>query len=134
MLPLTSLFICLATLWLIALAFAVIRLRRAHRQAIGDGQHDRLAYAIRAHGNYAEYVPFALLLLASAELNGTARPWIAIGGSIFFAGRGIHSYAFLKSTQHLRDRVRGMKLTFLGLIFLVILNMIQLLRIAWSAF
>ncbi|MFM8613458.1 MAG: MAPEG family protein [Alphaproteobacteria bacterium] len=63
-LPLTLIF-----LWL---SFRVIRYRRAERIPIGSGGNAALERAIRAHANFAEFVPFAVLLLILAE-------WGAIG-------------------------------------------------------
>jgi uncharacterized membrane protein YecN with MAPEG domain len=52
------------------LSFRVIRHRRSARVALGSGGDARLERAIRAHANFAEYVPFAVLLLVLAELGG----------------------------------------------------------------
>ena len=38
----------------------------------GDGGHDGLNRVIRAHGNFAEYVPFILLLVGFAEVRGAS--------------------------------------------------------------
>ena len=51
----------------IALAINVIRLRFKHRVSLGAGEVPKLERAIRAHGNFAEYVPFALLLIGLSE-------------------------------------------------------------------
>jgi uncharacterized membrane protein YecN with MAPEG domain len=44
----------------IRLAFGVIALRRKHGVRLGTGQHDDLEAAVRAHANFAEYVPLDL--------------------------------------------------------------------------
>ncbi len=39
---------------------------------IGDGGHDALVRRVRSHGNFAEYVPLAILLVALLEAGGGA--------------------------------------------------------------
>jgi len=60
--------IILAVLF-VKLAFAVIKKRQVHKVVLGTGQHPDLEAAIRAHGNFAEYVPLSLLLIVFAEIN-----------------------------------------------------------------
>ena len=49
------------------LSFRVVQLRLAHKVNIGDGGHDPLHARIRAHANFAEYVPFILILMGLIE-------------------------------------------------------------------
>lgn len=49
----------------IFLSVRVVRIRRQEKVGIGDGNNVRLRRAIRAHGNFAEYVPLAVILTAS---------------------------------------------------------------------
>jgi uncharacterized membrane protein YecN with MAPEG domain len=53
-----------------ALAIDVIRLRASGRSPFGDGGDSRLRNAIRAHANFAEYVPIVSLLVALLEMSG----------------------------------------------------------------
>ena len=48
------------------LSLAVIRARREQRVAIGVRAEGGLERRVRVHGNFAEYAPFALLLLTMA--------------------------------------------------------------------
>jgi uncharacterized protein len=41
----------------------MMALRKQFKVLIGDAGHERLLRASRAHGNFAEYVPIALILL-----------------------------------------------------------------------
>lgn len=50
------------------LSLRVIRLRSKLARPFGDGDNDELLRAVRVHGHFAEYVPFALLLLLLMEL------------------------------------------------------------------
>ena len=76
MLLVTSIIASLLTVIFIKLSFAVIGLRRKNKVGLGSGGHDDLERAIRAQGNFAEYVPFGIILIACLELNGAPR-WLA---------------------------------------------------------
>ncbi len=79
------------TVIFIRLSFAVIRLRRANRVGLGSSGNEELERAIRAQGNFAEYVPPGLILIACLELNG-ASWWLAcIPGITLIIGRLIHA-------------------------------------------
>lgn len=50
------------------LSIRTLRLRRRLRIAVGDGGSVLMLRAMRVHGNFAEYVPLALLLIAGTEV------------------------------------------------------------------
>ncbi len=62
----------LLALLFMVLSVRVMRERGRARVAIGTGGNIALERRIRVHGNFAEYVPLALLLLAFMELRGSA--------------------------------------------------------------
>jgi uncharacterized membrane protein YecN with MAPEG domain len=66
----TPLYAALAAAMMIVLSLRVIGARRSRRVAIGDGADEEVARRIRAHGNFAEYAPLALLLILLLELGG----------------------------------------------------------------
>ncbi|EOD81422.1 membrane-associated protein [Grimontia indica] len=85
--------------------------------ALGDGNEKLLNKAIRAHGNFAEYVPFALLLLLMVELQLEQQsPYLHVLGITLLVGRLLHAYAVSQPNEPLKFRVYGMLLTFLVLI------------------
>lgn len=94
----------------IRLAFGVILLRREHGVRLGTGQHHDLAAAIRAHANFAEYVPLALLMIAVAEINHGAWPITLLSAALLVFGRLNHARALAR--DDIPARVRGMKATF----------------------
>lgn len=98
----------------IQLALRVIRKRHDHHVAVGSGNHQDLETAIRAHGNFAEYVPFGLLLILSAEVNHAPLASALPAAICLVAGRVVHARAI--PAGDLRARVRGMMLTFLALV------------------
>lgn len=123
MLFITSIIAAALTIIFIKLSFAVIGLRRKNKVGLGSGGHDDLERAIRAQGNFAEYVPFGLILIACLELNGA--PWwlVAVPGVTLIIGRLIHAKGINELPPNFSKRVLGMKFTFMTLITLVILNL-----------
>lgn len=123
MLLVTSVIASLLTIIFIKLSFAVIGLRRKNKVGLGTGGHDDLERAIRAQGNFAEYVPLGIILLACLELNSA--PWwlVAILGSTLIVGRLVHAKGINEPPPNFSLRVRGMMFTFGTLITLVILNL-----------
>jgi len=123
MLLITAIVASILTIIFVKLSFAVIALRRKNQVGLGSGGHDELERAIRAQGNFAEYVPFGIILIACLELNGA--PWwlVAIPGITLIVGRLIHAKGIQMPPPDFSRRVLGMKFTFGTLISLVILNL-----------
>lgn len=62
------------------LSFRVVRVRTSAKILIGDGGDQTLLSRIRAHANFAEYVPLLLILLALVEyITGTTSALMGIG-------------------------------------------------------
>ena len=123
MLVITAIIASILTLIFVKLSFAVIGLRRKNQIGLGSGGHDDLERAIRAQGNFAEYVPLGIILIACLELNGA--PWwlVVIPGITLIVGRVIHAKGIRVPPPDFSKRVLGMKFTFITLISLVILNL-----------
>ena len=132
MLIVTTLIACILTAFFVRPSFGVIRLRRQHKVGLGSGGVDDLERAIRAQGNFAEYVPIALILMACLEINGAPLSLIAILGIVFVAGRVIHAKGINQPPPHFSNRIIGMKLTITTLILLVAFNLAWLLLQLWS--
>lgn len=98
----------------IALSVLVIRARGRARVSLGTGGDLRLERAIRAHGNFAEYAPFALVLMLAAELSGVAGWLLHLGGLLLLLGRLSHAVA-LSGPGSMPLRAGGMALTFAAL-------------------
>jgi uncharacterized membrane protein YecN with MAPEG domain len=73
------------------LSVRVIQGRYRHRVALGDAGNPDLAALIRAHGNFAEYVPLLLVLMALVEASGAARVPLAGCGAALVAARVAHA-------------------------------------------
>ena len=79
----------------------------------GDGGHAALAQAIRAHSNFDENVPLALLLLAFAEASGTARWTIVALGAALLVARIASAWGLSHSLGPSQPRQAGAGLTVL---------------------
>ncbi len=94
-----------------ALAVRTIRLRRIHKVALGYGKSSELEKAMRVHGNFAEHVPLALILLTFLELQETSR-WLLHAGCILLVlGRLSHAYGVSQLNEDYRFRIAGMAQT-----------------------
>lgn len=122
MLLMTSIIAAILTIIFVKLSFTVIGLRRKNKVGLGNGGYDDLERAIRAQGNFAEYVPIGLILIACLELNGA--PWwlVMLPGIALIIGRLIHAKGINEPPPNFSSRVLGMKFTFGTLITLAILN------------
>ena len=122
MLFVTTLFAGVLTVMFIRLSIQVIGLRKKNKVSLGDGGIDALDRAIRAHGNFAEYVPMGLVLMACLELNGAPWWWVTVLGTMLLAGRYFHAKGIQEPPPHFTNRVRGMKLTFAALGLSALIN------------
>ena len=124
MLVVTSIIAAILTIIFVKLSLAVIGLRRKNKVGLGSGGYEDLERAIRAQGNFAEYVPFGIILIACLELNGA--PWwlVSVPGIALIMGRLIHAKGIQVPPPDFSKRVLGMKLTFTTLITLAILNLV----------
>lgn len=75
---------------------ALVILRRVQTGVnLQDGGDLTLLRRIRAHGNFTETVPMALLLLLLLELRGLSAPWLIGFGSALLLGRVLHAFSLL---------------------------------------
>jgi uncharacterized membrane protein YecN with MAPEG domain len=92
------------------LTVLVIRRRLKAGVYFLDGGDDPLLRRIRAHGNFAETAPMALLLMALLEFSGLGPVWLIVFGVALLLGRVIHATSLL--TNHAAwSRSLGMALT-----------------------
>lgn len=90
-LSVTPLYAAPMVLLFIALSARVIVYRRGNKIPLGNSGNPVLLSRIRAQGNCAEYMPFALLLLLMAELSGPPGLGLHIAASSFVVGRIVHA-------------------------------------------
>ena len=108
------------------LSLSVIRERKFNKISLGSGKNQFLKQKIRAHANFAEYTPIALILIFLSEMNGADPVLIHGAGICLLLGRILHAYSFSKDEIHGRTRVAGMKLTFISIFIGSIANLVIL--------
>ncbi|KXU81170.1 MULTISPECIES: MAPEG family protein [Aeromonas] len=91
MIHITLFYAGLLGLLFLLLSFWVVKRRAQFKVMIGEGEAPELLAAIRTHGNFAEYVPLTLLLMALCELAGAGALWLHLGGGMLLAGRVLHA-------------------------------------------
>jgi len=79
----------------------------------GDGGDAPLAQAIRAHANFAEQVPLALLLIVLVETTGAATLWVHALGITLLLARSINAWGLSHSLGATTPRQAGAGLTIL---------------------
>jgi uncharacterized membrane protein YecN with MAPEG domain len=104
-------------LLLVALSAQVVRLRRAHRIALGDGDVPALTHAIRAFGNATEYVPAGLAAVALMAVLGVHPAVVHVTGGVLFIGRLSHAVGLSRSGEASPLRAAGVTLTWLAYLF-----------------
>jgi len=93
-LPITTVITGLLALTLVGISVRVTMLRAAKGISLFDGGDKELGRAMRVQGNFTEYVPMALLLLALLEWMGT-KPWLVYGlGVALVVARASHAWGF----------------------------------------
>jgi uncharacterized membrane protein YecN with MAPEG domain len=127
LLPITALYAAILTLILMALAINVTLHRRKLRVGLGDGSNPVMLRAVRMHGNAAEYIPIALLLMLVYELNGGAHTTLHVCGCALILGRVLHAAGLWNSDGQTPGRAIGQSLTWLTILALAGLNLSKLL-------
>ncbi len=122
----TSLYAVPLALIYLALSARVITYRRGHKLGLGDHGDKSLLKRMRAHANFAEYAPFALVLMGLAEWQGASAIVIHGIGVLLLAGRAAHAYGFSASPPKMKLRVNGMLATFASIV-------LSVLAILWQA-
>lgn len=100
---------CCALLQVLLTVLVIIR-RVQTGVSFLDGGDDQLLRRIRAHGNFAETAPMALLLLGLLELQGLPSSWLIALGVALLLGRSLHALSLLTHNAGW-SRTAGMVMT-----------------------
>ena len=112
----TLLFASLHALLLLALIAPISRHRHRHRIGLGSGGDPVLERKIRAHANFIEFVPIALLMLALLELTGLQASWLWIFGGALLLARVMHALGLSRHVGYSFGRLWGTVLMMLVLL------------------
>ncbi|MDE2422085.1 MAG: MAPEG family protein [Gammaproteobacteria bacterium] len=110
----TPIYAGLLALFYFVLSYRVVLMR--DKVSLGDGGNPILQRRIRAHGNFAEYVPFILVMLGFLELNHLPFYALNILGLTLLIARLLHGYSLSFTESFKFGRFWGTALTFLLLL------------------
>ena len=116
---LTAAYAAVLALIFAVLSGLVIAGRGQFKAFHGDGGQERLNWRIRAHANFAEYVPLVLLVIALLEAAGVSRAAIQVLLLVLIAARIVHPIGMMArdgSAQQAVCRGGGAAATLLVLI------------------
>lgn len=108
----------------IYLSFAVIFKRREYKVGIGDGGEKHLSQAIRVHANFAEYIPFALVLMLMAEINQAHHLLLHVIGAALIVARVLHAFGLSNHVGVSWQRFVGVITTFTVFAVLIVVNIL----------
>lgn len=118
----------LLALLFLYLSYNVIRMRLRHKVEMGTGGNSKVEQAVRAHGNFAEYVPLALILLYACLGLGTHPIVIYVACVLLLVGRVAHAMGLISSRGITKGRTVGFMataVTILGLSIACIVSVVS---------
>lgn len=126
--PITLFFTGILGFVFFAHSMRTIITRRQTHTVLGNGDSDHMLRRIRTHGNFAEYVPFLLLILLLLELSEVSSPPLYAFGVAIVLGRLFHAYGLHSPVTPGWARTVGMQLTMwpliLGSFYLLYLSLV----------
>ncbi|MGB1560605.1 MAG: MAPEG family protein [Sinimarinibacterium flocculans] len=110
---------------LLAILFLALSLRVVQKRSnvsLGDGGDPELLRRIRGHGNFTEYVPLILLMMAMLEVGGATPAWLLhLLGATLVVARVLHGIALSYTAKWKFGRFYGTLVTFILLLVLALL-------------
>ncbi len=115
-LTITALYAGLLALILMGLSIWVIRGRGKYRVGLGDGGNPEMQRAIRVQGNFVEYVPICLILIAALESTKASVYGLHALGIILVVARLAHALGLAGAAGTSAGRAVGTVGTFVVLL------------------
>ncbi len=109
----TALYAAILAFLYVGLTLNVVTGRWHHKIGLGDKDNPDMQRRVRMHGNFAEYVPFALLLLFFVDYLRFPSILLHVLGIMLVLGRVLHAYGMSKSAGFTAPRGLGVVLTLL---------------------
>lgn len=123
----TGFYLAILLLLYVMLSLQVSRYRRGNRVLFGDGDNIKLRSAIRAHANFAEYVPIIVLMIAILETAGMPAGQVHWLMGLLLLSRLLHPlgmYVGPRTWQFQVCRVGGITLTLFVMVSAVISGLV----------
>ena len=115
-------FAAVFAVFFVLLSINVIRKRRQHKLGIGTGRNKSVDRTMRVHANFAEYVPFALLLITLLELKKANAMLLSALCSVLLVGRLVHAFGVSMENERFICTVSGMVMTFTAILTAALAN------------
>ena len=116
-----------------ALALQVVRLRRSSGAPFDDGGNEGLRSAIRAHGNFMEYVPIIVLMVALLEMSGASALRVHLMMGTLVLSRLLHPLGMYAAPGSLKFTICRAGSIFLTIGLLIYCALTILSRLPWAA-
>lgn len=97
MLIITSFTASVLAIMLVALSIYVGIYRNTAKIMVGTGNDEKLTIRIRAQGNFTEYAPMALIIIALCEYQKFSSTLVLILAALIIIGRLTHAIGMLKN-------------------------------------
>ncbi|WGI20553.1 MAPEG family protein [Amylibacter sp. IMCC11727] len=120
-LQITALSAAVLAIVFLVLTFGVIKARTAAGISILHGDDMSLALKMRVHGNFAEFVPLALILMALAENAGGNKTALSVAAMILVISRIILPFGLKVENMTHPVRIAGNIGTHLAMLICVVL-------------
>jgi hypothetical protein len=111
----------------VVLSARVIQMRASAKIGIGTGNDPAMERRIRVHGNFAEYVPLALLLLTFMEMLHMSRYLIHVLCIVLIVARVVHAIGVTPVQENFPMRVGSVLATFAVLVIAALALLIHVL-------
>lgn len=111
-LPVTLVTACVLALMCLVLAARISRARLKHRISLGDKGNEELMVRMRVHGNFIEFVPFVLILMALLESAGANSTALTAAGAALVLARVMHAFGLPRPAPNI-FRAGGAGITYL---------------------
>jgi uncharacterized membrane protein YecN with MAPEG domain len=124
-LAITALYAGLLGLMLVVLSFRIAQRRLKFRIGLGTGNNPELEQAIRVHGNFIEYVPLTLVLMALLEADGAPGWALHAAGVVLVLARLLHATGLTQSSGRTPWRFSGTIATWTLIAVLSVANVVR---------
>ena len=127
-LPITTFYAGILGLIAFVLGMLVVKERLTSKASLDTDKTPALLESVRRHGNFAEWVPLLLILLALCEINGLRAFYLHLAGGSLVLGRIVHPLGIRKNAIPQWLRFTGAFITF-SLTFIL---SVALIWLSWS--
>jgi uncharacterized membrane protein YecN with MAPEG domain len=121
--PVSATYASVLAIIFIVLSYRVARRRMRFQVGLGTGDNRELERAVRIHGNFAEYVPLALVLLVIYEMGGAPAWAVHLAGAVLLVARLLHAFGLTQSSGRSPGRFTGIIATWLVILGLALANL-----------